>query len=385
MINSKQTGLFDNYEGVQLASSTNMVKSFQVKESPEDNPSLRKLKKNFNHRLKAIAQLKEDIEKLPKVFASLNGEYNKLIKPSEDRLLACKLELVEVIDMTYSKKSFTDNEREDIRSFMMEELNDLSEMGHEYDSKFQKYFQFDKFAESAESMDFMNEFISNMMGIDVDIKDIIGEGKLSPEDFREKYGKEMGEKEKAFKDEQRAHKQGRQKTGSKEGDGPDLNLHFMKTYKSLAKKIHPDLEQNPEIRKQKEKLMQELAHAKDNQDLFQLITIKLKIEKIENNETVLDEIYLKLYAERLLEQKQALEMDIYVMKNQSGVNSWLYKKFHALQAKTTVKRMEAYRHELEEDIEECKELTKSVKTVAGMKRHIRETRETEDGMFLDLW
>lgn len=385
MTNNKQTSLFDEFEGVQLATSTHMVKSFNVKLSSEDSPSIRRLKKNFNHRLKAIAKLREDIEKLPKVFALLNGRFNKIVKPTEDRLIASKLGLIEVIDKTYSKKSFTDNEREYIRSFMMDELNGLSEMGCEYDEKFQKYFQLDKLAESEGSMEFMQEMINNMVGMEIDIKDLMGDEKLSPEEFKEKYGKEMEDKAKAFEDKQHSSKQGGKINRAKEGDEPDLNLHFMKTYKSLAKKIHPDLEQDAVIRKQKENLMQELAHAKDNQDLFQLISIKLKIEKIENNETVFDENYLKVYADRLLEQKQALEMDIYVMKNQSGHNSWLYQKFYARHTNTTIKRMQTYQKELETGIGQCKELAKSLKTVAGMKKYIREVREMEDDMFFELW
>src|SRR5690606_34958548 len=155
----------------------------------------------------------------------------------------------------------------------------------------------------------------------------------------------------------------------------------MKIYKNLAKKIHPDLEQNEEIRKQKEKLMQELAHAKDKKDLFQLISIKFKVDKIEENEEVIDENYLRLYADRLLEQKDELEMNLYLLKKQSGPNSWLYENFHAQHAKTTVKRMEKYKNDLEREIEKNVKLAKSMSTVTGMKQYIRKKRELEDTFF----
>lgn len=371
-----QTSLFDDYEGTKLSESTNMVKSFNVKVKPDDDPGLRRLKHNFNHRLKAIAKLREEVEKLPKIFAGLNKKYNQIVKPTEERLLASKLVLVEAIDKTFAKKSFSDRERDYMRSFMIEELNSIAEMDYEYDSKFEKYFEMDDLMESEESVDIMQQIINSMMGFDVDIDDIMGKEKLSPEDFEKKYGEEMNEKAEPFQEEQKAGKQ-KKKVGTKSGDEPDFNLHFMKTYKNLAKKIHPDLEQNANIRNEKEKLMQELTHAKDNQDLFQLIAIKLKIEKIENNEAVLDEAYLKLYAQRLLEQKKALELDIFIMKKQSGMNSWLYQNFHSMHEKSTLKRFEKYMDELEVEVRDYEQLAQSIKTVKGMKQHIKAMRATE--------
>lgn len=386
MANKIQTSLFDDYEGTRLSASTNIVKSFKIKANPNDDPGIRKLKHNFNHRLKAISRLREDIEKLPIVFAGLNKKYNKIVKPTEERLLAGKLALVEAIDKTYAKKSFSDRERDYMRYFMIEELNNISEMGYEYDSKYDKYFELDNLIDPEVSVDLIQEMISTMMGFDVDVDDIIGSGKLSPDEFEKKYGKELNEEAKAFEEEQKANKRTRNKGRANSGDEPDFNLHFMKTYKSLAKKIHPDLEQDATLRDGKEKLMQELAHAKDNQDLFHLIAIKLKIENIESNEMVLDETYLKLYAERLLEQKQALEQDLFIMKKQPGMNSWLYQNFHAMYEKTTLKRLEKYKDGLELDIEESQQFTQSIKTVQGMKLYIKAMKKTEqEQIFYDFY
>ena len=388
MARNTQTNLFDNYEGVQISTSTDMVKSFNVKVKPGDDPGLRKLKHDFNHRLKAIAKLKDEIEKLPKVFVLLNEKFNKTAKPTEELLVKSKLELIETMDGAFNKKSFSKNECEHIRSLMLEELNSISEMGYEYDEKYQEYFEMDMpGGVPQEAEEIFQEMVNNMMGMDVDIQDVIGEERLSPEAFEEKYGAEMREKAKAFEEGQKDQKQQRKsmKTGKEEVGGPDLNLHFMKIYKNIAKKIHPDLEQNATIRKEKQKLMQELAHAKDNRDLFQLISIKLKVEKIENKEMVLDEGYLKLYAERLLEQKKDLEADIFILKKQSGKNSWLHENFHAPHPKTTMKRLEAYRDELLAGIDQCKELNKSLKTVKGIKQHLRTEREDDDRMFYDIF
>lgn len=380
MANPNQTNLFGEREETKPSTSTGMVKSLNVEPRPDDDPGLRRLKKNFNHRLKAIAKLKEEIEELPKVFGALNDQYNKIVQPTEERLLTGKLALIETIDDTYAKKSFSNRDRDYICSLMVEELNTISEMGYEYDTKFERYFELD---DLEDSKDLIEEMISEMMGIDIDVEDMIGKEKLSAEEFEEKYGEKIKEEAEAFEQEQNNNSRKQQNKKKNEGDEPDYNLHFMKTYKSLAKKIHPDLEQDPVLRKEKEKLMQELAHAKDGRDLFQLIAIKLKIEK---NEVVLDETYLKFYAGQLLEQKKNLKQDIYILKNQSGVNSWLYQKFHARHRKTTMKRFATYRDSLENEIEQCEQFTQSIKTVKGMKQYIRDIQEVEDKELLyDLW
>ncbi len=389
MASNTQTNLFDTYEGVQITTSTDMVKSFTLKSKPGDDPGLAKVKNDFNYRLKAIAKLKDEIEKLPKVFALLNEKFNITAKPTEELFVKSRRELIETMEVAFNRKSFSKNEREHIRFLMLEELNSISEMGYEYDEKYREYFDMDTpGGVSPEAEEIFQEIVNNMMGMDVDIQDVIGEERLSPEGFEEKYGAELREKAKELEEREKNQKQQRKQmhTGKEEEGGPDLNSHFIKIYKNIAKKIHPDLEQNATIRKEKQKLMQELAHAKDNRDLFQLISIKLKVEKIENKEMVLDEVYLKLYADRLLEQKKDLEADISVLKKQSGKNSWLHQNFHAPHPKTTLKRLEAYRDDLLIGIDQCKELNNSLKTVKGIKKYLRAERDDiDDRMFYDIF
>ncbi|HET8754033.1 MAG TPA: hypothetical protein VFM59_06695 [Salinimicrobium sp.] len=384
MSKNKQIELFDTCEEAQGSEPANIIKSINVTAKPEDNPGIRRLKKNFNYRLKTIGKLRADIEKLPKIFSGLNLKFNEIVKPTEKLLLESKLALIETIDKAFHKKSFSKMEHEQINEMMLEQLNGISEMGYDYDEKYQKYYDFQEPDIPEESKEFLQEMAKKMMGVDVDIEDMMGEKKLSPEDFEAKYGEEMRKKAEAFEKEQKEQER-KKKEQAGEADKPDLDLHFMKTYKNLAKKIHPDLEQDAEIRKEKELLMKELSHAKDNRDLFQLISIKIKVENIENNEVVLDENYLKLYAERLLEQKEDLERDIFIMKRQSGTNSWLYQNFYARHSKTIVRRLEKYRDEQLMRANYWREVNESIKTVKGMKQYIQETMEPEDEYYFDFF
>ena len=164
MTNHDQTSLFNHYEGVSGADTTNIVKSFSINESADDNPALRKLKRNFNHRLKAIKKLNEDLEKLPLIFASLNAKYNERVKPVEEHLYDVKKKTIELLDKVYGKKSFTNSEREKIRMLMVEALNSLTEYGAEYDDRYNKYFALDELMDDEESMELIQDMMSSMMG-----------------------------------------------------------------------------------------------------------------------------------------------------------------------------------------------------------------------------
>ncbi|MCX6936970.1 MAG: hypothetical protein NTU80_03595 [Verrucomicrobia bacterium] len=81
-------------------------------------------------------------------------------------------------------------------------------------------------------------------------------------------------------------------------------------YKQLAKVLHPDLEQNPERRAQKENLMQELTVAYRAGDLHTLLRLELEFIHREQGDLMrLGEDKLKIYCELLTEQAWELEAE----------------------------------------------------------------------------
>jgi hypothetical protein len=96
-------------------------------------------------------------------------------------------------------------------------------------------------------------------------------------------------------------------------------------YKSLAKIIHPDLEQNPEKRNQKEQWMKMLTVAYEKKDLKTLLEIELEWAKGEsdNIETIaLDK--LKLYNQMLRSQVQEMEIAAATVYNEQKYGLLLY-------------------------------------------------------------
>ena len=375
MTNKSQFSLFSDYDAVKNPKTTDIVKSFTVKAGEEDNPSLKRLKHNFNYRLKTIRKLKEEIERLPAIFTSLNELYNQEVKGTEDLLNALRYDVLEGLDRLFERKSLSNSHKLEISSLILDQMNALNEAGLDYDEKFFKYTELPgTYAESSDYRELMEDLFKEMTGLDnVDLDDIMGETKLTPGEFEEKYRSQINEK--IRERERRDTESKKQKMNHDIQSG--FQDHFMKTYKSLAKKIHPDLEKDELIKKEKEAIMQELAHAKDNKDLFQLIAIKLKIEQIENGNATIDEKHLQQYAERLLEQKEELDQHIYMMKNHSGWNSWLYQNFYARHKKTTIKHLREYEQDLAEEIDELERLKLATKSVKSIRLYLKERQEAE--------
>jgi hypothetical protein len=65
-----------------------------------------------------------------------------------------------------------------------------------------------------------------------------------------------------------------------------LSLDINVLFKSLAKLIHPDTEQDPILRARKLKLMTRLSGARDNMNIAEILEIKMQVDELmPNNQT----------------------------------------------------------------------------------------------------
>jgi hypothetical protein len=89
------------------------------------------------------------------------------------------------------------------------------------------------------------------------------------------------------------------------------NKSIATIYKQLARTFHPDLEQDPALKVQKEDLMKQLTTAYEKGDLHTLLRLELEwIQKEENNLEQLSAEKLSIYNQMLKEQVAELQMDI---------------------------------------------------------------------------
>jgi len=115
---------------------------------------------------------------------------------------------------------------------------------------------------------------------------------------KEKYG-EKPEKPKNKKQIQKDEKAKQLQTLKEKG--------LSTVYKNLAKVLHPDLEQSPALKIEKERLMKKLTHAYDNDDLYTILQIEMEWSKKENGHTAFNPSQLNVYNSILKDQILALK------------------------------------------------------------------------------
>jgi len=89
-----------------------------------------------------------------------------------------------------------------------------------------------------------------------------------------------------------------------------INKDINKLFKEMAKVIHPDREQNPQLREKKENLMKQLSNARDKMNIAEILYIKVLIDNIipENNvSTSFSDDSLKRFVKIIKQKIQELQ------------------------------------------------------------------------------
>jgi hypothetical protein len=175
--------------------------------------------------------------------------------------------------------------------------------------------------------------MKSQYGVDVDLEEITNadlNDEVTKEKLKEKY-KDFFEKQQAeFENEVnekfedpfgfgfRNKRKTRKKTAKqleKEKQAKEvedlLNKDINKLFKELAKIIHPDREQDPELRDKKENLMKQLSNAKDNMNIGEIIYIKLLVDELvpENGiETAFNDDTIKRFSKIIKQKIQEIEI-----------------------------------------------------------------------------
>jgi hypothetical protein len=170
--------------------------------------------------------------------------------------------------------------------------------------------EFEETREQIESM--LNDF-----GIDIDLSDI--KPGMSEETLAAKAAETMArlrgeieEKQQSFSPRRRKNQRQIEKE-ERQRQAEQLRKKTVATiYKQLARVLHPDLELDAAIRRQKEVLMRELTVAYRNNDMLTLLRLEMEwIERQEGDIKRLTEEKLAIYNQTLNEQAQNLERELY--------------------------------------------------------------------------
>ena len=286
---------------------------------------LTKAQQTFNRLIKRIEGLRSKIESETRRLDYLLAYYGKHLHPRLQR----QTELRKTLARTLA--TFLDNKRlkgKKARSTLCDLIADqldaiAAEEGSLFDDDLRALFQrisgedFEEVArEEFEQTRQKMESMFNEFGIDIDLSDMrpgMSDDALAAKaaELKTRLQEEM-EKNQSFTPPPRGKTARQLEKEKREKLAEELRKKTVATiYKQLARVLHPDLELDPERKRQKEALMQELTVAYSNNDMHTLLRLEMEwIHREEGEIDRLTEEKLAVYSQTLKEQVQDLEREL---------------------------------------------------------------------------
>jgi hypothetical protein len=262
-----------------------------------------KAQKEFNDALakhKAVIKQAQEIDVLVN-FA--NAEYAKQIFPELENKKKLVGEHTQVLCGIYIDEpvKLSKNQREKLKLIILDICS--QEIEDDRELYYNIVLQLETTAERNQRLaekKRIEKQIKNQFGFDVDLEDLNRtsfdseeEKQAHKEKYKEFFEKHREQESKEFEDYfNRKKKKEKPKTKAqldKESKLAEaeklLNTDINKLFKDLAKLIHPDREQDTELRVKKENLMKELSNARDNSDIADILRIKMLVDDLLPNNT----------------------------------------------------------------------------------------------------
>lgn len=237
------------------------------------------------------------------------------VRPRTERVMGLRRALVQALQPFLQDRRLKRGDRQALKTILAEQLDQVLAQDVAPDDDIKHLFEqlhgvsLDEFArrQIAEARSSMAEMFADL-GIDVDVPDLRAD--MSEEEMAAAAAQMADSVREA--DEATADRPKRRQTKREvreEARIRDLEDTRKTTlgavYKRLAKRLHPDLEQNPDLRDRKSALMQEVTAAYSAGDLLALL--RLESEWVDRDGTQLTDDTLVAYNRTLQEQVTALE------------------------------------------------------------------------------
>jgi hypothetical protein len=289
--------------------------------SNQPKQTLSKQQHTFNRLVKRIEKLQEDLEKTTHSLQQKLDFYLKHIYPLEQKEVILLKESVRCLYSFYQENHlFSRNDQATLGEIISIQLHNIFQLEQaEPDDELKEIFKavekIDYDVAAEEGLDGMKQEMQSMfedMGVDFNIDDM----------DREMTAEEILKKVEALKNQFRQQQAKKSEPGKKTKKQLEKEANEKKQeearaksinsiYKQLVKIFHPDLEQDPNLRLQKEELMKKLTTSYKSGDLHTLLKLELQwIQKEGTNVDQLSDDKLALYNESLKEQADDLEGEI---------------------------------------------------------------------------
>ncbi len=292
--------------------------------SKQQKSLLSKQQQTFNRLVKKIESLRLEMERVTRSLNEKLDFYGKHIHPLELQLTELKTEAIKLLYRFFKdKKLLSKKQRENLGYIISSQLDSIFKFEKkEPEEELKEIFKavegisYEQALE--EDLDIMKDEMESMFeefGYDMNFGDM--HSKMTEEDIVKKM-MEMQEQIKQQANEQNQKRTPRKKTKKQlEKEAREKQIEEARSknissiYKQLAKIFHPDLEQDEDLKLQKEELMKKLTIAYEKNDLHTLLSLELAwVQKEETNPGKLTDDKLGIYNEVLKEQVYELEQEI---------------------------------------------------------------------------
>ncbi len=314
--------LLMNRHNISVSDKTNTTTALII--NKQEKQILSKQQQTFNRLVKKIEKLRQELEQTNDSLDKKSGFYVKHIYPLEQQLSSLQKEVVKMLYAFFNnKKLFSKEKKEALREVIIAQLSNILKFDRgEPDDELKKIFkavQGISYEEAAEEdFDTMKYEMAEMFeeyGFDMDLDDmhsnmteeeIIKKMIEMQEQLKEQAGAKQEKKSSYKKTKKQSEKEEKEKLMEQA-----RTKNISSIYRQLAKAFHPDLEQDEDLKLEKEHLMKELTVAYENNDLHTMLKLEISwIQKEENNPDKLSDEKLKIYNEVLNEQVQELENEM---------------------------------------------------------------------------
>ena len=275
-----------------------------------------KLQREFRRVLQKVDRLKQQVRRWKEARPDIDTELSRYAAAAE-RLRGLGLEMVGLLDRSYSNAAFSKADRKKLGALICEIAGDLIEGGGHDDLKplYNRYSRSDFDAEAA-AADAQGAAVlrsmMEMLGMEFGDADVSSLDKLQA--FTEEQMREMAVAAAAEEERRARRKQSAKQRAAevrRETEQRSASKALQDVYRALAMALHPDREQDPVERARKTEVMRDINVAYEAKDLLRLLELQLELERVDPARAdAIAEERLRHYVRILDEQARQLAVEL---------------------------------------------------------------------------
>jgi hypothetical protein len=289
------------------------------------NKVLSKLQKDFNTKIRKIAELKQRIDDTKLQAQYIKNKLDTEIIPLEQEVAGVRVEYVKALDAAHNNYKLSKKDRDLLVEIILGEAYDLiSVFGKTELTDLYDHYNYEGLSYADEEAEIKKQaqkqaetMFSQFFGKKIDLSDLdeatvfqkLHEMQAEAEEQQKQADWEAQQKR------QNRKKNAKQQESEKkrQAEAEQLNKTSRAIYTELVKELHPDREQDEEKRAWKTEIMKQITQAYESDDMFELLRLQLEHRKTQNELDELPEERLNYYIKLLKEQINTLQSELFQM------------------------------------------------------------------------